>query len=127
MFRIWLSLWFGFYAICSFALVREFPPNTIYAVLTGINYPQISIQEIPSNWGSSLLGFMFLSSASMQMSPASVIRDQNNNNQVQNYIYNLQNQPVAIQPDYQGRVWVLWYLTNEETSWVINNNYNVWQ
>ncbi len=108
------------------ALVRQFPPNTFYAILKGVNYPQLFLQEIPSNWGSSLLGFMFLTSATIQMSPASVVRDQNNNNQVQNYIYNLQNQPVAIQPDYQGRVWVIWYLTNEETSWVINNRFNIW-
>ncbi len=115
------------YTINAEALGREFPPNTIYAILKSVNYPQITIQEIPSNWGSSMLGLFFLSSATMQMTPASVLRDQNNNNQVQNYIYNIINQPVAIQPDYQGRAWLIWYLTDDETQWVINNKYNIWK
>lgn len=115
------------YSINAEALGREFPANTIYAILKSVNYPQITIQEIPSNWGSSMLGLFFLSSATMQMTPASVLRDQNNNNQVQNYIYNIINQPVAIQPDYQGRVWLIWYLTDNETQWVINNKYNIWK
>lgn len=115
------------YSINAEALGREFPANTIYAILKSVNYPQITIQEIPSNWGSSMLGLFFLSSATMQMTPASVLRDQNNNNQVQNYIYNIINQPVAIQPDYQGRVWLIWYLTNDETQGVINNKYNIWK
>lgn len=127
MYRLCLLLFLGFYSISSVAVIREFPSNTIYATLTNVNYPQITIRELPGNWGSSLLGFIFLSSGYMQMSPASVIRDQNNNNQVQNYIYNLQNQPVAIQPDYQGRVWVIWGMTNEETTWVVTNQLNNWK
>lgn len=122
-----IIFWIILYSTNAVALVREFPANTIFAILKSVNYPQIVIQEIPSNWGSSMLGLFFLSSAKMQMTPASVLRDQNNNNQVQNYIYNIINQPVAIQPDYQGRVWLIWYLSNEETQWVINNKYNIWK
>jgi hypothetical protein len=106
--------------------LRQFPPNTVFATLQAVRYPQIKLQELPSNWGSSLLGLMLLSTQKVSMSPASVIRDQNNNNHVQNYIDNLIDEPVAVQFDYQGRVWTIWQLTDSEIKWVIRTKRNIW-
>ncbi len=106
--------------------LRQFPPATIYGSIEKINYPQITIQEIPSNLLSSMLGMIFLQSRVYVMSPASVIRDPYNNTHVQNYLYNLQNGIVAIQLDYQGRIWTIWVLTQDEVNWVIKNNLNNW-
>jgi hypothetical protein len=84
------------------------------------------VQEIPSNWGSSLLGMMILSTRKLVMSPSSVIRGLDNNNLVQNYLPNLLDQPVALQLDFQGRIWVIWQLRRDETNWVIQQKRNIW-
>lgn len=106
--------------------LRTFPANTIFATIQGINYPNIEIEEIPSNIVSGLLGMMLLSNKTMVMSPASVIRDKENINHVTQYIDELYKQPIAIQPDFQGRVWVIWQLTEREKKWVIDNKLNTW-
>lgn len=106
--------------------VRKFPPNTVYATIKSVNLPQLKIQEIPSNWGSSLLGLIFLSSAIVDISPATVMRDTANNNHVQGYVEEMLNQPVAIQFDFQHRVWVIWQLNTLEIQWVLNNKLNIW-
>lgn len=107
--------------------LRTFPPNTIFATIQKVDLPQIKIQEIPSNWGSSLLGLILLSTATIEMSPATVIRDTMNGNQVQGYISKLINQPVAIQFDFQHRAWVIWQLTPLEVKWILKNKWNTWQ
>lgn len=106
--------------------VRSFPAGTVYATIVKINYPQVTLQEIPSNWGSSLLGMMLLASQKVTMSPASIIRDDQNNTHVQVYLDELKDQPVAVQLDYQGRVWVIWQLTTGEVKWVLQNKLNSW-
>lgn len=108
-------------------ILRSFPVGTQFVVINKINYPQVTLQEIPSNWGSSLLGLMWLSSKKVAMSPASVIRDQDNNTHVQAYLDDLLDQPVAVQFDFQGRIWVIWQLTKPEIEWVIKNQRNIWQ
>lgn len=107
--------------------MRSFPAGTVYATIIKINYPVVTLQEIPSNWGSSLLGMMLLSTQKVSMSPASIIRDDQNNTHVQNYLDNLKDQPVAVQLDYQGRVWVIWQLTDGELKWVLKNQLNSWK
>jgi hypothetical protein len=115
------------YSLVGFADdVRQFPANAIFATIKEVSYPQVIVQEIPSNWGSSLLGMMFLSTSKLVMSPSSVIRGPNNNNLVQNYLPNLIDQPVAIQLDFQGRIWVIWQLRRDEVNWVIQQKRNVW-
>ncbi len=106
--------------------LRKFPPNVIYATIQSINLPQLKIQELPSNWGSSLLGLILLSSAIVEISPATVMRDTANNNHVQGYVEQMLNQPVALQFDFQNRVWVIWQLSNLEIQWVLKNNLNTW-
>lgn len=108
-------------------ILRSFPVGTQFALVKKINYPQVTLQEIPSNWGTNLLGLMWLSSKKVVMSPASIIRDQENNTHVQAYLDNLLNEPVAVQFDFQGRVWVIWQLTRPEIAWVIKNQRNIWQ
>lgn len=107
-------------------ILRSFPVGTQFAVINKINYPQVTLQEIPNNWGTNLLGLMWLSSKKVVMSPASIIRDQENNTHVQAYLDDLLNQPVAVQFDFQGRVWVIWQLTKPEITWVIKNQRNNW-
>lgn len=107
-------------------ILRNFPAGTQFAVINKINYPQVTLQEIPSNWGTNLLGLMWLSSKKVVMSPASIIRDQENNIHVQAYLESLLNQPVAVQFDFQGRVWVIWQLTKPEITWVIKSQLNNW-
>lgn len=107
-------------------ILRSFPAGTQFAMINKINYPQIILQEIPSNWGTNSLGLMWLSSKKVVMSPASVIRDQENNTHVQAYLDNLLDQPVAVQFDFQGRVWVIWQLTKPEVAWVIKSQKNNW-
>ena len=107
-------------------ILRSFPAGTQFAVINKINYPQVTLQEIPNNWGTNLLGLMWLSSKKVVMSPASIIRDQENNTHVQAYLDDLLNQPVAVQFDFQGRVWVIWQLTKPEIAWVIKNQRNNW-
>lgn len=107
-------------------ILRSFPAGTQFAVINKINYPQVTLQEIPSNWGTDLLGLMWLSSKKVMMSPASIIRDQENNTHVQAYLDELLNQLVAVQFDFQGRVWVIWQLTKPEITWVIKNQRNNW-
>lgn len=107
-------------------ILRSFPVGTQFAVINKINYPQVTLQEIPNNWGTDLLGLMWLSSKKVVMSPASIIRDQENNTHVQAYLDDLLNQPVAVQFDFQGRVWVIWQLTKPEITWVIKNQRNNW-
>jgi hypothetical protein len=69
---------------------------------------------------------MILSTRKLVMSPSSVIRGLDNNNQVQNYLPNLLDQPVALQLDFQGRIWVIWQLRRDETNWVIQQKRNIW-
>lgn len=107
-------------------ILRSFPVGTQFAMINKINYPQVTLQEIPSNWGTNSLGLMWLSSKKVVMSPASVIRDQENNTHVQAYLDNLLDQPVAVQFDFQGRVWVIWQLTKPEITWVIKSQRNNW-
>ena len=107
--------------------VREFPANTIFASICKISYPNVLLQEIPSNWCSSLFGMMFLANQKVVMSPASILRDKSNTTHVQTYLDNLLDAPVAVQLDYQGRVWVIWQLSDYETRWVIKNKFNNWQ
>lgn len=107
--------------------LRKFPPNTIFGTIQGIDYPQIKLEEIPSNIASGLLGVILLQSQYMSLSPATVIRDKLNNTQLQKYLDELYKQPVAIQPDFQGRVWVIWQLTEHEKVWVIDNKLNSWK
>lgn len=115
------------YSLVGFADdVRQFPANAIFATIKEVNYPQVIVQEIPSNWGSSLLGMMLLSTSKLTMSPSSVIRGPDNNNLVQNYLPNLIDQPVAIQLDFQGRIWVIWQLRRDEVNWVIQQKRNIW-
>ena len=125
LFLIILALvWVNSYA---YDRVREFPANTIYATISKISYPNVLLQEIPSNWGSSLFGMIFLANQKVVMSPASILRDKSNTTHVQTYLDNLLDAPVAVQLDYQGRVWVIWQLTDYETRWVIKNKFNSWQ
>jgi len=115
------------YSLTGFAdNVRQFPANAIFATIKKVDYPQVIVQEIPSNWGSSLLGMMLLSTRKLVMSPSSVIRGLDNNNLVQNYLPNLLDQPVALQLDFQGRIWVIWQLRRDETNWVIQQKHNIW-
>ena len=107
-------------------ILRSFPAGTQFALITKINYPQVTLQEIPSNWGTNLLGLMWLSSKKVEMSPASVIRDQENNTHVQAYLDTLKNEPVAVQFDFQGRIWVVWQLTKPEIQRTIKNKQNIW-
>jgi len=107
-------------------VLRSFPAGTQFALITKINYPQVTLQEIPSNWGTNLLGLMWLSSKKVEMSPASVIRDQENNTHVQAYLDTLKNEPVAVQFDFQGRIWVVWQLTKPEIQRTIKNKQNIW-
>jgi hypothetical protein len=34
---------------------------------------------------------------------------------------------VAIQLDFQGRIWVIWQLRRDETIWVIQQKRNIWE
>ncbi len=107
--------------------LRTFPAKTIFATLQGVNYPEIKIEEIPSNSISGLLNMVLLNSQIVSLSPATIIRDKQNNTQLQQYVTTLLKQPIAIQPDFQGRVWVIWQLTNREKEWVIENKLNSWK
>lgn len=107
--------------------LRSFPNNSIYATIEDVKYPTLTIEEIPSNFASGLLGMVMLKSTTIQMTPATIIRDKRNFNQLSQYIDNLKKQVVAIQPDYQGNAWVIWQLTKREQQWVIDNKFNKWQ
>lgn len=107
--------------------LRKFPPTTVFATIQKIDYPQLTIEEIPSNSISGLLGMVMLHSQEVSVTPASVIRDKLNNTQLLKYIDNLSGQAVAIQPDFQGRAWVIWQLTDREKKWVIDNKLNIWK
>lgn len=107
--------------------LRTFPNNTIFATLDDVKYPSLTIEEIPSNFASGMLGMVMLKSTTIQMTPATIIRDKRNFNQLSQYIDQLKDQPVAIQPDYQGNAWVIWQLTKREKEWVIDNKLNKWQ
>jgi hypothetical protein len=107
--------------------IRSFPVHTIYANIVKLDNAQLEIEEIPSNAASSLLGMFLLKKQTLPLTPATIVRNQQNNNQVQNSLTNLINQPVAIQLDLQGRIWVVWWLTANETQWVIEHKYNIWQ
>ena len=64
-------------------VLRSFPAGTQFALITKINYPQVTLQETAGNCRTNLLGFRWLSSKRVETSPASVIRDQENNTYVQ--------------------------------------------
>lgn len=121
---------------CSIALaddyandqnLRKFPPSTIFGIVQKIDYPCITIEEIPKNSISGIFGMIMLQNREMLLTPASIIRDKLNNTHVQKYLDNLSEQAVAIQPDFQGRAWVIWQLTAREKQWVIDNQLNIWK
>jgi hypothetical protein len=45
---------------------------------------------------------------------------------VQAYLDTLKNEPVAVQFDFQGRIWVVWQLTKPEIQRTIKNKQNIW-
>lgn len=107
--------------------IRTFPAKTIFGTLQGVDAPKIEIQEIPKGVASGMLGAVLLHSQTLSLSPSTVIRDQHNVTHVQSYLNTLYKQPVGIQPDFQGRAWVIWQLTETEKMWVITNGLNIWK
>ncbi len=115
------------YAFGTVQEIRTFPANTYFGTIQAINLPQLKIEEIPSGVSGKMLGMFLLDDKVVAMSPATVIRDQLNNNHTQGYILDMYKKPVAIQPDFQNRAWVIWELTPQEVEWVKDKKLNYWK
>ncbi len=108
-------------------VVRSFPPNTYFGTIQAIQLPNIKVEEIPSGASGKLLGMFLLDDKIVTISPSTIIRNKQNNTEVQSYLTNLYKEPVAIQPDFQNRAWVIWELTPDEVEWVKENKLNYWK
>ena len=118
--------------LCSIGIVnadvlRTFPNNTVFGTLQAYEPPYIKLEEIPNGMLGKSLGMFLLDDKIITLSPATIIRDQQNNNHVQVFLNNFYKQPVAIQPDFQNRAWVIWALTPQEVEWVKEHNLNHWK